>query len=258
MEGRTFSTRSEARAHEAAAKLGGSIIDKRAGRLARLRRTIGWSARAHAQAAPGFRPDACLMLTLTYRDGADWEPRHVKRCLDAYRRWCRKQGIGCRYVWVAEVQKRGAIHYHVAVWVPPDQYVPRPDEAGWWPHGSSNVTRARSAPAYLMKYLSKGLGSDELHLPQGARMHGRGGLEEWARRGLRWYAYPSWIKARASINDRWDRATGGGWWSPEGIVIPSEHKRVCIGGLWGVVRVADYGRPFPVDGPYSPVRAKGA
>lgn len=226
-------------------------IDKRSGRLARLRRGVGFSARAHLQPERGFRPPKAVMLTLTYRDGADWRPRDVSDLLKCYRRWCKVEGIKARYVWVAEVQQRGVPHYHVCVFVPEHVFVPFPDQAGWWEHGSTNVIRAKSAPAYLMKYLSKGLGASDLHLPEGARMFGRGGLEEWARRSLRWYSYPGFIKARADINARWDRATGGGWYSPDGMRIPSEFQRAWVGDGFGAVRVADYGRPFKVDGPYS-------
>jgi hypothetical protein len=223
--------------------------DKHRARIACLRRSVGFAARGHVTRADGFRPDTVLMLTLTYERGEDWRPMHVARLLDHFRRWCKSNDIPARYVWVAELQKRGAIHYHVAVWVPRDLRVPSPDDAGWWPHGATNVVRARSAPAYLMKYLSKG--TNVQGMPKGARMYGVGGLEHSMRRAARWLRYPAFIKARADILDDWKRARGGGWWSPDGFVVPSEFERVWLGDRYGLRRVADYGRPFDAQGPFS-------
>jgi hypothetical protein len=87
--------------------------------------------------------------------------------------------IPFRYVWVAELQKRGALHYHVAIWLPKRVQLPKFDKQGWWPHGSTQRLIAKNAVGYLMKYLSK---ISPFHkFPKGVRIHGFGGLTQQAR-----------------------------------------------------------------------------
>jgi len=231
--------------------LGAFVPDPDRSRIAKLRRAVGFSARAHLAERPGFRSDAVLMLTATYRDGAEWEPGHVRAWLKNVREWFKARGKVCRYVWVAELTKRGRVHYHVALWMPSGEFLPASDAAGWWPHGSTRTERARAAVPYLLKYLSKG-GTAEAHkLPSGARMYGVGGLEFAMRRARRWLGLPGFVQSRSDIFDSWHRATGGGWCSPELVVIPSEFQRVWAGDSFALLRVADYGRPFNPSGPFT-------
>lgn len=202
------------------------------------------------------------MLTATYRAGAVWEPGHVRDWLHRVRKWCQRRRVGFRYVWVAELQeKRGArrkeraealVHYHVAIWLPEGVQLPFSDAQGWWPHGDTRTEWARAAVPYLMKYLSKG--SDTLRLPNRCRMHGAGGLEHVMRRARRWLGLPAFVRARSDIHDDWRPARGGGWCDPEGTAIPSEWQRTWLGDAWGLLRVADYGRPFAADGPFTWLR----
>lgn len=239
--------------------VGGFVTDAHRARISKLRRSVGFAARAHLAERRGFRPDTVFMVTATYTDGAAWRPLHVKRWLDNIRAWCKRRGYACRYVWVAELQKRGAIHYHVALWLPSEAYLPDSDACGWWPHGSTRTERARAAVPYLMKYLSKCAAPGSFSLPDGARMYGVGGLEHSMRRAARWLRYPAFIKSRADINDQWTRpATGGGWADPDGNVIPSEFVRTWLGDQYGLLRVADYGRPFDAVGPFSWLTARPA
>lgn len=249
----TTPTSAEAAAYQAreAAKrlravLKATEADKARSRIARMRRQVGFAARVHNVQGerPGFRPAYVAMLTLTYADAAQWRPEHLTRFVDRLRAHAKRRGWPLRYVWVAELQRRGAIHYHVALWLPEGVTIPKPDRQGWWPHGSSRIEAARGAVQYLMKYLSKG--GEVGQLPRGARMHGAGGMEHEARRARRWLGLPAWIKARADIHDDWRRAPGGGWCDPryDGMVVPGEHVRAWLGDRWGCVRVRDYGRPF--------------
>jgi len=236
---------------------GSFVPPSRQGRIARMRRSVGFAARMQGADRPGFRHDSVVMLTATYRDGVEWEPNHVRTLLDHVRKWCKRKGIECRYVWVGEVQTGRAkwqgghcLHYHVALWIPFGYMLPKADAQGWWPHGSTRTELARKAVPYLMKYFSKGSGG--MVLPDGARMHGCGGLDFVSRRAKRWLGYPSFIKARADIFDDWRRASiGGGWVDPDGVCIPSEFQRAWVGDAYACMRVADYGRPFPADGPFS-------
>lgn len=222
----------------------------RAERLARLRRSVGFSARILGVPERGHRPEWVVMLTVTYRPGAEWSPRHITGLMRCYREWARRRGFPCKYVWVAELQTRGAVHYHVACWLPKGVRPPKPDVQGWWKHGASNRVVARNAVPYLMKYFSKGSGA--LQLPKDARSYGVGGLDHAERRARRWLRLPGFIKARADIFDDWVPAKGGGWWGPYmDSPVPSEYVRAWLGDSYGLLRVADYGRPFEAHGPFT-------
>lgn len=204
-------------------------VDQRAGRLARLRLHVGLAGHVHGmETAPkGSRPWQAWMLTLTYRGLDDWNPRHVSNCLDLLRKWARRQGVDrFRYVWVAELQKRGAVHYHVVVWLPRQLALPKPDKRGWWPHGMTNVVRARKPVSYLCKYLSKGGGIDEQRLPNRARCYGIGGMDRSGRDLRGWHRLPTFLRGAASASERshYARADGGGWvHRPTGEWWPSEY-----------------------------------
>lgn len=234
------------------------------GRIARLRRAVGFSARCHGVADVVRPDDRVVMVTLTYRgDNDDWNPRHVSEYLKRTRQWLARRGQAFRYVWVAELQKRGVIHYHVAIWLPEAVTLPMPDKCGWWPHGMTNIETARAAVPYLMKYLSKGSNSPARHrLPLGARAYGVGGLEATLRLARRWLSLPGFIRARCDIHCEWKRAPGGGWTDPAGKHWASEYARVFAGDRWAIERVLDHGRPFDPSGPFSwlpgPAEALGA
>lgn len=236
---------------------GAFVVGTDAARLARLRRAVGFTARVHLVDVEV--PCYCAMVTLTYRDGGDWSPRHVSDYLHTLRKWWSRQGFHAsfRYVWVAELQKRGAIHYHIALFVPAGVTLPKPDEAGWWCHGATNVKAARGAVQYLMKYLSKGNKASDHRLPGGARCYGAGGLGEAMRLARRWLSLPGFIKARSDVqgSSGWFRAVGGGWIDPDGEVWCSEFRLCLVGGVRCLERVADHGRPFQADGVFSFVKA---
>jgi hypothetical protein len=230
--------------------------DEDAMRVRHLRRAVGFAARAHAVGEKGRRCDQVLMLTLTYAKGGDWRPNHMSGLCKRMREWFRRQGLPFRYVWVAELQKRGVIHYHLALWVPHGMRIPMADRRGWWPHGMTNTEVARNAVPYLMKYLSKG--SDKAgcwRLPDGARMYGVGGVDHALRRARRWLGLPAFVRARASHMCDWRRADGGGWLSPEGQHFAAEYQRARCGPFLAFERINDHGRPFEADGPFSWVKS---
>lgn len=231
-------------------------------RVARMRRGIGFAARGHAVGAvvPGFRDEYVAMVTLTYQDLDGWQPRHIAdEFLKRARAYFKAAGVPFRYVWVGELQKRGALHYHVAIWMPRGCTLPKPDQAGWWDHGATRIEAARDAVAYLMKYMSKG--TDAAKFPKGARMHGAGGLEVAIRRARRWLGLPGFVKARADIHDNWTRGgepagggvrvVGGGWSDPDGCHWPSEYARAWLGDQWGLKQTHAYSRPFEAHGPFT-------
>lgn len=240
------------------------LINKEARRLAMLRRGVGFSARCNNVSAKGRADDECLMITLTYAGtNEDWSPRHVAAFMKKVRAWMEARGESCRYVWVAELQKRGVIHYHVALWVPVGMRLPFPDQpyAGrdgreyppMWPHGITRIEVARAAVPYLLKYLSKDTSKTFGRFPRGARIYGVGGLDHAHRRARRWLGLPSFVQANSSIYDEWKRAPKGmgGWISPDGEHFPSEFQRVQVAGHDGLQRVCTHARSIEVVGAFA-------
>jgi hypothetical protein len=189
------------------------------------------------------------MVTLTYSgDNRDWRPDHITAALKACREWARRQGFKLRYVWVAELQTRGVIHYHACIWLPHGVRMPKWDCRGWWPHGMSNRKVARKAVPYLMKYLSKG--SFDGSFPHGCRVHGAGGLERDFRRARSWLALPRFVQGCSSVYGTWKRRTGGGWLSPSGEHVVSEFRRVLVAGCHALQRVARHPTLIDASGPF--------
>lgn len=192
-------------------------------RVASMRRGVKASARAIEEVAlSGSRRCAPWLITLTYREVDSWRARHVSAYLDCLRKWAQRQGFAIPYVWVAELQKRGAVHYHVVAWVPVRLQVPKGDKRGWWPHGMTQRVRARKPVGYLMKYASKGVppssntggsGGDSAapEFPRSLRLHGAGGLTAPGRVVRRWLTLPVWLLKYARTFQRVVRLPGGVW-----------------------------------------------
>ena len=149
------------------------------------------------------------MVTCTYRPDTRWQPRHISVFLKLARQWLKRRGHRFRYAWVAELTKAGVVHYHVVFWLPPRVKLPMPDDAGWWPHGSTRIEFAERPVGYLAKYASKG--SEGQRLPRSARMYGAGGFCELLRQRRAWLMSPLYVRARCNPSDRPVRAKGGGW-----------------------------------------------
>ena len=173
------------------------IVQKR--RVKKLRTQIWARGQLHTINRPkGFRENVWF-VTLTYRGVYDWRPRHISDCLKALRKWCKRRGVPFRYVWVAELQQRGALHYHLAVWLPKKIQLPKLDKQGWWPHGMTQRIIAKSGVGYLMKYLSKITPAHRF--PKGVRIHGSGGLNQQARNICSWLNLPSWCKQQYGVGE---------------------------------------------------------
>jgi hypothetical protein len=80
------------------------------------------------------------------------------------------------YAWVAELQKNGHMHYHVAIYA--DGFVPFPDKSyvrngrkykRLWTHGTSNVDWTPAGPYYLARYVGKEKQKDFMNFPKNAR-----------------------------------------------------------------------------------------
>lgn len=166
------------------------------------------------------QPHLVHLVTLTYRPGCQWSPRHIASCVDAYRKQAARDGVRFRYEWVAELQlgrmrRRGesarqCLHYHMLLWQPEGYEYPYPDDRGWWPHGMTQVEVARNPVGYLAKYASKGTEGERL--PWGARISGGGGLSPEGRKLAAWWVRPRYVReAWPDFLHSVRRVEGGGW-----------------------------------------------
>lgn len=154
------------------------------------------------------------MVTLTYREDDQWKPNHISSYLDNVRKWAKRGGsstvkrgrrkknsrkftpFNLRYVFVAELTKRGRVHYHVLFWLPKGITMPMADRQGWWKHGSTKSEWARKPVGYIAKYASKGTQYDSStkSFPKNCRIQGSGGLDKPMLDWKNWILCPSWLK----------------------------------------------------------------
>lgn len=228
------------------------LIEKELARFTRLQKNVGIAAKLHMlDVQPGLRVNV-VMVTTTYRNGDDWRSTHQTAFITLVRNWYKRlTGEKLSYVWVAETQERGAIHYHCIFWLRKGVTMPKADKRGWWPHGMTNTLKSTAPVAYLMSYAKKLKSKKDL--PHGARIYGIGGLSKERTCVRRWINWPSFIQARAAVTDSYSRQVGGGWlnrssgeWFPSEYAVSFTTKRTTC-----LVRVHDHGRPMQnVVGPY--------
>lgn len=227
------------------------LVDRPLSRLKKMRHGILTAARLHGECCvrQGRRYRAA-MVTLTYdtegttiAGGQDWRPRHLSEYLHAARQFCKRAGQTLRYAWVAEMQKRGVVHYHVMLWLPyvagREFKLPKPDVSGWWPHGKSRIEWAQKAAGYLAKYTSKGQDVGDPPFPKGIRISGVGGLDPEGQREHRWWRAPS--EAREALGPaadirrvsggRFDAFTGLFWESPWRLLLIEGKPHMILKGV---------------------------
>lgn len=191
------------------------FVDNRQKRWASLRRSIwlwGQVMQEQAEREGKSKPHA-YMATLTYAKEDDWRAGQIRDFMLGMRAWVGERLNG--YAWVAELQKRGAMHYHVLISLKHGT-IPLPDRSGLWRFGMSEVSRARRPLPYLLKYASKGE-RDEKQYPKGARIYScfvasdcraNSSYREFAQR-----VYPRWAREildGLGVGATARRASGGG------------------------------------------------
>jgi hypothetical protein len=180
------------------------LVDARGAKLLRSKTATLTGARLAQLQHPTW---SGTFVGFTYRPGSDYEPRHITELISKIRQWCDRQGIPCVYIWVAEMQKRGVIHYHMIVFHPKRLQFPKPDKQGWWLHGStSRRPGIKHAVPYMAKYMSKG---DIAAYPKGARTYGSGGIKGVYRLEQRWWKLPAWVREQVAPEDCSKRVKGG-------------------------------------------------
>ena len=202
-------------------------IDPFLTRLRRMTRSVLTAARMHEFELrhQRFKP---AMLTLTYREVQGWHPHHISALLRHIRQWLKRRGYRMRYVWVAELQQRGALHYHVLLWLPRGLTLPKPDKQGWWTHGSTRIEWARKPAGYLAKYATKLDSKVGIGFPAGARLHGKGGLEEFGRSVAQWFNLPQWAREICDLASRAVRVKGVG--------LVDRQSGICLPTPWRLSR----------------------
>lgn len=228
-------------------------IDRHQCRVTRLRKGVGTGAKALLNLAEGPSENN-VMVTLTYAgDNDDWKPRHVSDYIRKVRAWFKDRcpGERLRYVWVAELQQRGVIHYHAVFFLPAGVRMPQADRKGWWPHGMTNTLKATAPVAYLMKYASKVESKNIGGFPRGARIYGLGGLDQAGAAFKRWCLWPAYVQGNASVNDRFRPAAGGGYRNDQtGELLLSEFAPTG-GGFSSFMRIRCTPRSIEAAGPFS-------
>lgn len=181
----------------------GLSLDPKKSRLRKMRSTVTTAARMFQERLNvGKGRNAthrAAMLTLTYHNIDDWSPDHVRSLLTHIRNFLSRRGHSFYYVWTAELQARGAVHYHIVVFLPRHGSrflkLPKPDSMGWWSHGQSNICWARHAIAYIAKYASKASELPEgKSFPKGLRLYGVGGVLPSERIELRYWRAPMFAR----------------------------------------------------------------
>jgi hypothetical protein len=108
-----------------------------------------------------------VMIMLSYRKAEDYRPGHIGDYLRNVKKRLGKNLYA--FAWVAELQRREAVHYHLILLVEPHTDIPMPDKHGYWTHGHSKIETARTA-FYLAKYVGKEYQKDLAKYPKSCRL----------------------------------------------------------------------------------------
>lgn len=109
-----------------------------------------------------------VMLLLTYEKVEDYEPGHIRLFIKNLKQ--RLEADLLAFAWVAELQARGAVHYHIVLIVNPGTNIPLPDKSGMWKYGISGIHTART-PWYILKYTGKEKQKDFARYPRYCRVY---------------------------------------------------------------------------------------
>lgn len=194
-------------------------LDKKELRLSRMRKRVFSWASTIADYLPevghgrNFRK---IMITLTYEKIDDWHPNHIRDYIKELRR--RLAASLVAYAWCAELQQRGAVHYHIEVIALKGTKIPMPDKSGMWVWGSSRIETAKSV-FYIVTYLKKAY-QKMGEFPKGLRIFSvwisPGAISSLALWYFRTSSLPNWFRTKIlqiteKIGSKWERAIGGGW-----------------------------------------------
>jgi len=182
-------------------------------RMARMRNRVWWGC-ANVSRETNAIGGSMIMVTLTYRRVDQWAPTQISE-------WCKywRDETGRAYVWVAELQRRGAMHYHFLSSID-DGYKWNKEKYDFaWYHGFTWVTPDVERPFYIGKYLQKEYQKNGKQFPRGARIVGYSRpsrvISDRANNERLVSRYPNWVSGELDkegireIGGNISRARGG-------------------------------------------------
>jgi len=184
------------------------VVHKAGQRVGRMERAI----RAFSVEVMGCR--GALMLTLTFRDGSREQALGaIRRFLKAFRKVYGRFKV----FWWAELQRRGAVHYHVLVVDAP--FIPDRGLASLWPHGyvAARWFDGHRGFSYALKYarkLRKAYQQDYVLfsvLYKGFRVYSHTRLTDTVARAFK---LPAWLREWVWHFGELPRRVPGGWEFP--------------------------------------------
>jgi len=143
-----------------------SVIDTFEKRYQNMRAKISEFARIMDMLSKEIVGSRLIMITLTIAKIEDYNAGMIRDYIKNLKQRLGKNLFG--FAWVAEIQRRGAVHYHLEIMVPKNIRVPMPDKSGMWPWGSSKTEKARTA-YYLCTYIGKESQKDLSRYPKSCR-----------------------------------------------------------------------------------------
>jgi len=194
------------------------VVDPKMSRVRHLQRRV----HAWAEVCKPFVDDGryeMKMCRLSIAIVDNWYPRMISEFMYALRGYLGASLVS--YAWVAELQERGAVHYHLLLVVLKHTKIPYFDKSGMWVWGSTRIETARS-PFYVCSYTRKENYQKFGVFPKGLRMFAvwveRGLLSQVTRFIFHLSVYPRWLEAevlRHCEGSGWNyfprRRKGGGW-----------------------------------------------
>jgi hypothetical protein len=158
-------------------------------------------------------------IGLSYRPGETWKQKDISDYLENVMEYATREKV-VGYSWVAEMQKRGEVHYHAEIITTKAcRKIPMPDKKGHWRKGSSSRREVSYVEInYLTsEYMRKK--EQKSNYPKGIRIHSTwlnklyfDAVDFWA---LRSAGYPNWLVSNINneglVNPKITHAKGGGW-----------------------------------------------
>ncbi len=161
-----------------------------------------------------------LMVRLSYVNETYYGDRDITNYI---RKVKTRYGVNVlAYTWVAEMQERKVLHYHVIFVVPKGFRMLKPDCDGTWDKGSTRIEKARTV-WYVASYTGKESQKADLYLIPYVHMFAiwisekvANGFDRWEMRKTN---FPGWVLDIVNSRGDWiihgvsvERSPGGGWW----------------------------------------------
>jgi hypothetical protein len=109
-----------------------------------------------------------VMVGLTYAKADDYDAGDIREYVKKIKQMMGEKLVA--FAWVAEMQRRGALHYHVLFVVEKGKKIPKPDQSGMWTKGSSSIAKAKSF-YYICEYVGKEYQKNFDAYPKSARLY---------------------------------------------------------------------------------------